>query len=45
MKKDNKIFIYQPKNKEQLKNWYNQKVKDNKADFLNFDEFLKWYNN
>lgn len=39
----NKDFIYQPKTKQQLRNWYNQKVKQNKADFLDFDDFYKWY--
>jgi len=38
-----KNFIYQSKSKEQLKNWYNQKVKNNKADFLDFEDFYRWY--
>ena len=25
------------------KNWYNQKVKDNKLDFLNFEDFYQWH--
>ncbi len=37
----NKNFIYQPKTKTQLKYWYNQKVKQNKNDFLDFDDFYK----
>ena len=38
-----KDFVYQPKSKGQLKNWYNQKVKDNKTDFLDFEDFYQWY--
>ncbi len=40
---EKKDFVYQPKTKAQLKSWYNQKVKQNKADFLDFDDFYEWY--
>lgn len=36
-------FDYKVKTIKQLKNWYNSKVKSEKSDFLNFEEFLIWY--
>ncbi len=37
------MFEYKPKTTEQLKNWFNAKLRKEINDFENFEEFEKWY--
>lgn len=36
-------FTYQPKSKNQIKQWYNEKVREKKSSFKDFDDFCNWY--
>ena len=37
-------WTYQKKTEKQLKDWYNDKVRNNRNGFLDFDDFSNWYN-
>jgi hypothetical protein len=36
-------YKHTPKTDKQLSNWFNEKVRQGKSNFLNFDEFKMWY--
>ena len=41
----NTDYIHIPKSDKQILNWYNEKLRLEKSNFQNFDEFKIWYNN